>query len=226
MWCVDGREHKLRLVSADPRRLCDVLAPGLHRRSQSERTPPMDATRFDRLTRALTEHASRRTLLAGLGGSVSTLLSRVRTAEDAEAKSRKGKGKKKKRHQTPPPADATDDLLAPLVPVTCSTKCGDRCCTATEHCCNGQCVPNTECCGLEPGPVCNACQSLECAGGEWVCLTTREGQPCGPFCCKDGGCGTDGTDFRCCGKGPYCTGFQHCCNEGWTCNGNTCKPPA
>jgi hypothetical protein len=184
----------------------------------------MDAPRFDRLTRSLTNTPSRRRLLGGL---VATLgLAAVGFPRAAEGKKkRKNKNKRKK---------------------TCkdnTTKCGKKaCCRADQICVGGQCVddvPEPECLsdddcadnevfqdgqcvtalGTCPAGAdrCGGILDIPCNDNDLcTCFRSTKGDTRCGFAPDDTTCGdcTADTDCGAFGPGAFCTGIfgDNCCS--------------
>jgi hypothetical protein len=137
----------------------------------------MDPTRFDCLTRSVTNPVSRRAVLGGLLVATLGLLGR----SDAGAKKRKGKKSKGKGKKT---RTAATTAGCPAGQKPCGGGCipSNQCCTNGDcganapRCCQGTCLRPTECCtSAECGPG-TICQSGSC-------LCAPGNPPCGDACC-------------------------------------------
>jgi hypothetical protein len=170
----------------------------------------MDATNFDRLTRAFSAAASRRTLLAGVtSGLLASLLPAFSPSETGARKKHKHK-KRKKKIQAP---------QAP-VPVQCPPTCPEcqqcvngQSCTAL----NGAVCQNNECkacqggvCANNNGIDCGSSFCKECQGGQ--CVNKQNGANCnGTGKCIDGTCAPAPT---CSPKASICIKTAHNCCSG------------
>src|SRR4051812_33305373 len=188
----------------------------------------MDAERFDRLTRTLTQTGSRRRALAtALAGSLGLL--GLSTVPDAQAKNCKKIKHKQKRKKCL--AQAKSDIGTPCIP-SCERKiCGDDGCAgscgtcgAGTHCLTGSCVPF--CQGQTDGTACGGGQ--QCSGG--VCATPPTEATCqhtqpneligGWYCAFDNSVCCSGvcTANTNCAKG----GASKPCRDGSDCISNQC----
>src|SRR5215211_974238 len=168
---LDAPTHAASLLEPDRRppqprrwRLCAVLAPSLHRRTQAISEATMDANRFDALTCSLGQFVSRRATLRLLGGGgLGALLTRLGPGE-TEAACLPGESC----DCTPLSGPCSQDSQC------CSRLCGsrgapDRCackrkgalCSRDSNCCSRVCRPEqrggTRRCGCrKAGATCSA----------------------------------------------------------------------
>lgn len=167
----------------------------------------MDDRRFDSITRAMANGASRRTMLkAFLGLGVITSAGAV--LHDADAARRGYSGPPIPRKTPTPPITDCDGL-------SCNGECCDPdetvCCDG--YCCNGTCH-DSQCC--PPGNSWCAdvgCCDGQCIGGIQCCANTAV---CNGKCCGD--------DAYCCLKEDgttVCRADGQCCSN-TQCNGGTC----
>jgi hypothetical protein len=163
----------------------------------------MNGKRFDRLAMEVGIPASRRQVLAGLGGAVLTVLL---TSQGTLAARCAKKGQKPKRHKrccddlTPDEDGRCAPLSCPSRTVACDGTCkggaGAACGIETQvaDCCSGLCGGPAGCC-----PVCpNDCGCGILATGEAACF--------GPFLPDEPRCGPNGS----CPPGQACSSGGRC----------------
>lgn len=177
----------------------------------------MDATRFDRLTRLVTDASSRRDLLRGLAGAtLGTAAIRLPGSADAKKKQEKHKKKRKK----------------PMLNAFGCLNVGQACGGNSDRCCSGICQgkrpkkgkKDRSTCAAHNVGVCTATQDA-CAGGSLSCganatcyRTTGNASFCGTAfgasctaCAKDTDC--EG-EF---GPGAACLRCANCPDPGTLC---------
>jgi hypothetical protein len=123
----------------------------------------MDDSRFDELVRRLSDGTPRRPLLGAGLTALAALGTGLAWAGEAEAKKKKKKKKKKKGGTTTLPPTTKP-------PLTCPTG---------QFACNGECIPEDNCCGDSECAVGQRCTNgfCECTGGRIAC---------GELCCDAG----------------------------------------
>ena len=193
----------------------------------------MDANQFDRLSRALSQDITRRTLaslVAGLalGSSLGSPLDMAQ-AKKGGGKKKGGGGKQNKNTNKKNDKKKQD------------TKKNDRCenvtqCDIFAWCNNGKCEPCPEGGMRCPPPTSNVCVAINsdsancggcgvpckkyesCIDGDCICL----GQSCQDGSCCPRGYACVGQGSACCPTGYYSCGRDNlCCPNGFTCGG-TC----
>src|SRR5688500_14670559 len=183
----------------------------------------MDADRFDALTKALTHSAARRRLIAGLSGTLASLLAGIETAgrpkmarrtrherdrdrhwggghatDRVTDEKRKKKKKNKKKNKKAPSSDA------PTAPTSCAPGLTD--------------CPPDGCVDLRRDAVhCGAC-GQGCVGPDAVCIAGNCGCPAGLTWCAAEGLVC--RDLR--SDAEYCGTCDTACNGCEACQNGTC----
>jgi hypothetical protein len=192
------------------------------------RSALMDGSRFDSLTRSLSETVSRRHLtrfmgMVALGGSLSLL-----GLAEAEAKRKKKRNRKKRgRTGSPPspcegqPDDAPCNGTGRCLGGVCNPEpqcigAGGRACRVGSDCCSGTC---SEFCAMAAvGRQCvvaGDCVSGRCLGYRCALGTLRNGQSCShDERCASGQCGCteDGANPQCICRRATCGGRGSPCD--------------
>lgn len=154
----------------------------------------MESARFDRLSRMFASHHGRRPIIAGLGGIVTGLLSRVAGPEAAEARPtvcrprgsrcfpdrgleccrgttcRNGRCRVQKPKRRPKKCKPTRNRCCRHRDCANNLVCTNRrCrCRAGQKLCHGRCIPNDQCCeGCAEDQVCRngTCSAARCGHG-------------------------------------------------------------
>jgi hypothetical protein len=177
----------------------------------------VDNGKFDNLTRAIGQGASRRSVLKGLLG-----LGGASVVGGALVHSPRTEAARRPKTPVPPPKCPGMqywDGTACVCPDG-NTQCGPACCAdGVSECCDNACCPGTcygeELCCARVGDVlplvCSYRSGTECCGIDATNCCTTDG-------CCDGACygGMDGAEF-CCGDGGSLCNADECCL-----NGNAC----
>jgi len=181
-----------------------------------ERTP-MEAIRFDRVTRSITDATSRR---AAFGALIVGALSLMQTPDgDAKGKKKKKKKRKKNKAVVPPAPPPSGQCPSQFIcgPVCCSNEF-PVCCDDVEFASGKSCWrASNHCCPAEYGG--QACE------GSHECCPPLKGETLGT-------CANTGLGHKCCplNSGGYCYHDEDCCppaltnssNRGCVASGRQC----